>query len=269
MAASRRPSSRSLRLRPTPAQEEVLVSTSPPKPTGVAELLRRLGELESKLESSEREHASDAELVGNLLAEVAERDRRLRALAAQAEADGDRIRALEIASQSFESSDVQPLEEALSRDEALFAELLRRLAARHGNDRDVPSELHDLLAATLGALDAARVATGETNTKVAEIRAAIRGGPEVDRALGQTLARGEEAAAALGPVDRAIARVVERLRDIERQERELEDSRTRLLEDAAQLIETVRGLGAALGRAVTPAERPRPPRRRPSLKLRR
>jgi hypothetical protein len=166
---------------------------------------------------------------------------------------------------------VRGLEARVAHDEAVFTELLRRLSEKNGTAEPIPSELHELLAVTLAALDVTRTTTGAVNTKVERILLAIRGGPEAERGLVATLTRGQAAESAVAPVDRSITRVVERLRDIERRERELSLVRDELLDDAALLIAQVRRLAGALGVAATPAERTRPPqRRRPSsMKFRR
>lgn len=247
------------------------------QPPGVAQLAARsatkLAELEAKLASSERDRAADAELIGNLLAEIAERDRRIRSLEAELEANADRILALEVADASHLSTDerVSALEQAVARDDAVFAEVLRRLSAKNGTADPLPSELHDLLAATLSAIELTRTMTGATNDQVEQMLLAVHDGPDVERGLAATLKRGQRAEAAAAPADHSVARVVDRLREIERRERELAGLRERLLDDAATLVGDVRALGDAVGNAARPPERARPPlRRRPSsLRFRR
>lgn len=262
MSVNRKSSRGILRVR-APLQEEVLVpigAVQPPR-VGVPDLVRKLASLEAKLRESEQDRAGDAELIGNLLGEIGDRDRRIRALEAQIESDGDRIRALEIADQSQLNTDdrVSALEEMIALDDVVFAELLHRLSERSGTAEPLPIELHDLLAVTLAALELARTTTSATNDTIEQVRLAIRGGPQVEAGLAASLQRGQEADAAIAPVDKAVGRVVDRLREIERRERELSAMREELLADSTRLIGDVRNLGGALGRAARPAERDRPP----------
>lgn len=269
MPLTRRPSRGIPRVRPK-VQEEVLVplgAVARPNAVGVADLVKKLGELEKRLHESEQDRAADAELIGNMLAEIGDRDRRLRSLEAQLEAEGDRVRALEIADASTLGSDerVAALENALALYDGVFGEVLRRLSHEFGNAEPIPSELHDLLAVTLASLDVTRAMTGATNEKVEQILLAVHGGPEVERGLLATLRRTQAAEDSVSPVDRAVAKVIDRLRDIERRERELAILREGLLEDATKLVAGVRALSTALGQASLPPERQRPAlRRRPS-----
>ncbi len=265
MSVPRKTGRGSVRLR-VPIQEEVLIpigSVQAPPHAGPRDLMRKLLDLEAKLRETEHDRESDAELIGNLLGEIGDRDRRLRTLEAQLEAEADRVRALEIADASQVNTDdrVRALEETVAIDDVLFAEFLHRLSERAGTANSIPSELHDLLAVTLSALELARTTTGATNDGIEQIRLAVRGGAEVDAGLADSLLRGEQAELAIGPVDRAVSRLVDSLRELERRERELSVLRDELLDDAARLIGDVRNLGNALGRASGPTERHRPPQR--------
>jgi chromosome segregation ATPase len=239
-------------------REDVFLPTSgpgvPQRSVGVAELVRRLGEAESKLQAVEKDRAADAELIGNLLGELADRDRRIKALDQRALDDEAKLVDLETQLAMVESRTsavddrTQELESALRRTDSMFAELLRRLNAAHGGDTDL-SQLHDLLAVTLGTLDITRAITSETARKLDETKSAMGniGAREAERGLAQTLQRAEAAVALTMPVDRAIARMVDRLRDVERRERELGDLRGGLLEDASMLIAEVQQLRDGMG----------------------
>ncbi len=241
-----------------PVREDAFLPTSgpgvPQRSVGVAELVRRLGEAESKLQAVEKDRAADAELIGNLLGELADRDRRIKALDQRALDDEVKLVDLETELAMVESRTsavddrTRELEEALRRSDTVFAELLRRLNAAHGGDADL-SELHDLLAVTLGTLDLARAITAETARKLDETKSAMTGvgARDAERGLGETFRRAETAVALTMPVDRAIARMVDRLREVERRERELGALRTTLLTDAADLIAEVQALRDAMG----------------------
>lgn len=258
-------------------REDVFLPTSgpsvAPRAIGVAELVRRLGEVEGKLQASERDRAADAELIGNLLGEISDRERRIKALEARAVDDDARRVELEaelalIASRtSIDGDRSRILEDALNRTDGLFAELLRRLSEAHGGDADV-SQLHDLLAVTLGALDLTRTITAETALKLERTRDAMGnvGAREAERAIGETCGRAREALDVSVPLDRSIARVVDRLREIERRERELGELRGDLLTDAGELVFEVQQLRDAMGNlARRPGSIPR--MRRPPSKL--
>jgi hypothetical protein len=243
--------------RPAVREDVFLPTTGPsvaPRAVGVAELVRRLGEAESKLQSSERDRAADAELIGNLLGELGERDRRIKALEQRAIDDETRRVELETELAMAESHPqvdderTRELEEALKRTDALFAELLRRLSDAHGGDVDV-SQLHDLLAVTLSTLDLTRTFTSETKQKLEETRAAMGnvGAREAAAGLGETVARARGVLDVSVPLDRSIARVVDRLRDIEKRERELGELRGDLLHDAGELVFEVQQLRDAMG----------------------
>lgn len=261
-------------------REDVFLPTSgpgvPQRSVGVAELVRRLGEAESRLQAVEKDRAADAELIGNLLGELADRDRRIKALDQRALDDEAKLVDLETELAMVESRTSagddrsRELEAALRRSDTVFAELLRRLNAAHGGDTDL-SQLHDLLAVTLGTLDLARAITTETARKLDETKSAMTniGARDAERGLGQTLVRAETAVALTMPVDRAIARMVDRLRDVERRERELGELRGSLLTDAADLIAEVQELRDAMGNlarrpggSIPRMRKPPPPRRR-------
>jgi hypothetical protein len=277
MSGPRRTRSSDKTTQPAKPRQDVFMPMSGPgvssRPVGVSELVRRLGEAESRLQESERDRAADAELIGNLLAEVAERDRRLKTMQTRAVDDEARIRELEdsVARLSVDSGAgdrARDLEQALRRTEAVFGELLHRLAGAHGAEGDV-SKLHDLLAVTLGALDLARTFAAEDVRKLEETRAAMGnvGQREVERGLAVTIERTEDVLTKSGPVDRSLARVVDRLREIERREREVGDLRTALLEEAGELLADVQQLRDSVGVLATTGEGAPPPRRRPPSKL--
>jgi chromosome segregation ATPase len=241
------------------------------RPIGVAELVRRLGEAESKLHESERDRAADAELIGNLLAEIAERDRRLKSLDGRMSDDEAKIRELEDAvdrlSRDTGAGDrARDLELALRRTQAVFGELLHRLSSAHGGDSDL-STLHDLLAVTLGALDLTRSFTSEDSRKLDELRAAMAnvGQTDVEHSLTVTLDRTRDVLDKTAPVDHSIARIIDRLRDIERREREVGDLRSELLGEAGELLGDVQGLRDSVGVLAMTGEAA--PRRRPPSKL--
>lgn len=249
MAATRRPKSA--------VTEDVFLPTSgpaiPQRAVGVAELLRRLGEAESKLATSEKDHAADAELIGNLLGELGERDRRIRDLEQRALDEESRRVELEtelatLSRASNERDRTRALEAALRRTDGLFAELLQRLSAAHGGDTDV-SQLHDLLAVTLTTLDFSRTITAETAKKLDDTQAAISnmGARDAARGIGETLGRARTVLDASLPLDRTIARVIDRLREIEKRERELGELRTELLNEASHLVAEVQQLRDAMG----------------------
>jgi chromosome segregation ATPase len=277
MTGPRRTRSSDKTTQPAKPRQDVFMPMSGPgvssRPVGVSELVRRLGEAESRLQDTERDRAADAELIGNLLGEVAERDRRLKALQTRAVDDEARIRELEdsVARLSVDNGAgdrARDLELALRRTEAVFGELLDRLATAHGADGDV-SELHDLLAVTLGALDLTRTFAAEDARKLEDTRAAMgnAGQREVERALSVTIDKTEDVLAKSGPVDRSLARVVDRLREIERRERELGDLRAALLDEAGALLADVQQLRDSLGALATTgagAARRRPPSKLPT-----
>ena len=274
MTGPRRSKSSDKQTLPARPREDVFLPISgkgvSTRPVGVAELLRRLGEAESKLQSSERDRAADAELIGNLLAEVAERDRRLKGLDARVVDDEARIRELEdsVARLSVDSGAgdrARELELALRRTEAVFGELLGRLAREHGGDADL-STLHDLLAVTLGALDLTRSTASDDMRKLEETSAAMAnvGQKQVERDLNVTLDRTRAVLDKSGPVDRSIARIVDRLRDIERHEREVGALREALLAEAGELLADVQQLRDTVGVLATTGEQAAPRRRPPS-----
>ena len=265
MVQPRRSTRGSVRLQAPVLEERVFPIGAQAPSRAAVDVGRRLEEVEAKLRETEQDRAADAELIGNLLGEIGERDRRLRALEAQAETDGDRIRALEIADASQLDADerVRALEDALAADQALFGEVLARLSARAGNDTDVPSELRDLLAVTLAALELTRRTTAAHVDTLEQIQLSVRGGPDFEAGLEANLDVGRQADAAVTPVNEAIDRVVAQLRQIEGAEQELARLRGLLLADTTTLVAEVRGLGSALGRAAHPAGSKPPPLRRP------
>lgn len=238
-------------------REEVFLPTSGPgvsRAVGVAELLRRLGELEAKLATSETDRAGDAELIGNLLGELAERDRRIGALEQRAVEDETRRVDLEMeltmveSRTSLDGDRTRLLETALRRTDGLFAELLRRLSDAHGGDENL-SSLHDLLAVTMGTLDFSRTIAAESAKKLDEGRMAMHniGARDAEHGLAQTLGRANVVLEVSGPLDKTIARIVGRLREIERRERDLGDLRSTLLTEAGELVFEVQQLRDAMG----------------------
>lgn len=278
MAGPRRTKSSEI-ARPSLREDVFLPTSGPgvsPRAVGVAELLRRLSVAEAKLQASEKDHAADAELIGNLLGEIADRDRRIKGLEQREIEREAQLVELEtqlttVASRSSMVDDrTRELETALRRTDGLFAELLHRLNESHGGESDL-SELHDLLAVTLGTLDLTRTIGAENARKLDEVRTAMSnvGARDVERALGATHARAQHVLDVSVPLDRAIARVVDRLRDIEHRERDLNDLRGELLSEAGALILEVQSLRDAMGNlAKRPGSIPRigkparsPPRR--------
>lgn len=230
--------------RPQPNRE----AAAPPKPMGVAELVRRLAETESRLQNVDRDRAADAELIGNLLAEVADRDRRLRQLEAQAGEQAARTR---------------ELEETLARAHGVFDEVLRALRDEHRPNGEAVSDLHELLAVSVGALELTRGTASSAARKIEDARLAIRAPADVEAALDATLGKARRARDGVEPVDRAIAQVVDRLRDLEHRERELGELRDALQSDARALVEGVTSLRTWMEPFA--GDEPRPsPRKKPS-----
>lgn len=240
MAATRRPPrGRTTAPPPTQPERRLVASDRPvkkealPRAMAVSDLLRRLSEAESKLAQKDREHAADAELIGSLLGEVAERDRRLRDLETRSETGAKRTRELET---------------TVARTRAVFEEMLRRLRDS-GGQADGTSELHDLLAVTLAALDVTRTTTAESVRRIERTRDALSPlARDVEDSFAESLSRARIAHDGAGPADRLVARIIDRLRDIERRERELVGERDALMVDVDSLLEAVRDLHGDVGR---------------------
>ena len=242
---------------PPVAREEQFLPTSGPgvsRAVGVAELLRRLGALEAKLQTSEGDRAADAELIGNLLGELADRDRRIKALEERAIEDETRRVDLETelamveSRTTFDGDRTRVLENALRRSDGLFGDLLRRLSDAHGGDTDF-SSLHDLLAVTMSTLDFSRTVTSETAKKLDDTRVTMGNinARDAEQGLAARLGRANAVLEVSVPLDRTIARVVERLRELERRERDLGELRSELLTEAGELVFEVQQLRDAMG----------------------
>jgi chromosome segregation ATPase len=211
--------------------------STPPKAVGLAELLRRLASLEAKLGERDREREDDAETIGGLLAEVADRDRRL--LAAETRAAS--------------------LVSTLARADAIFEQIVAHYEGS-GPSRTALDDLRALIAVTLAAVDATRSSVGENVRALEEARLAattLRSPSAADRIEGN-LARARRAQGETAPVDRGVAKVADRLRELDRRERELAVVRAGLFDDARALLGGVEGLRDALEKCAEP------PRKKPS-----
>ncbi len=263
----------------TQPRREITTETVPQNSrSGIAELIRRLSEAEARLQSQERERDAEAEMMGTLLGQLGERDRKIKAMAARMAADEERVRALEEALQrtSADGESLRGLGEALERASE-FAERVeglefavekastffhRVLTKLHSELEEQESDLPELLATMVMTLDETRQATELSLKKVEEQRAAMASlrNYDVDEGLAGTLERGRAVAVGTEPVDSAISRVVERLREIERRERELDQQRDALINESRDLLGDVHALHATMGRF---AEAPRSKAKRP------
>jgi hypothetical protein len=132
--------------------------------------------------------------------------------------------------------------------DAVLGELLHRMSRAHGGGTDF-SSLHDLLAVTLGALDLARnVATRDARALVDDVTAVTNTAPrEIEQALTATLDRTCDVLDRSAPIDRVVARIVARLREIEERERDLAALRDEVLAEAGELLANVHELRDAVG----------------------
>ncbi len=213
-------------------------------------LVRKIAELEAKNARIEAERAADAEQIGRLLAATADAEARARVLDARLEKE--RKRGTDVHGRLLAAA-LSTLRETLSRAEG----------------DPVVEELDRLLRTTLAAIETLHdhADAVEQLAEITKVSAERHEETIVARTFAAVAARAHATQAEIETVDGLLAGVSEQVRSVRKLRASLEEARSTLVAQIAQIVTAVRTLRAVTGSLATgappalPSKSRRPPKR--------